>query len=311
MILLQQYYEFMGVSLHCHHLTIPSQGNVHCVVRHDGTLVESNEYYPYGTPFTTAGAVQPYKYGTKELDRMHGLDLYDSEARWYDSLLGRTSTMDPKSEKYYSLSPYLWCAGNPVRFIDPSGKDIVVYDENGELIHHIKTDNINLVYKYLKLITVTESSTAIAGVSTSFDGTSKNDNTIELQRESNISQEEIGIDNPAECSDTKSASEKAGLVINGAATVLSHETEVIEKVSGTILPSIKSAGLALGIAGTIIGTSDAVVNDYINGKSGRATMRILVNGIIGFIGYYNPFCGYSLSLIENKYGELLYNNINY
>ncbi|MGM9803711.1 MAG: hypothetical protein ACI308_05985 [Muribaculaceae bacterium] len=31
------------------------------------------------------------------LGRMHGLDLYDSEARWYDSLLGRTTTMDPKA----------------------------------------------------------------------------------------------------------------------------------------------------------------------------------------------------------------------
>ena len=29
--------------------------------------------------------------------------------------------MDPLAEKYYSLSPYLWCAGNPVKFIDPSG----------------------------------------------------------------------------------------------------------------------------------------------------------------------------------------------
>ena len=115
MILLQQYYEFMGVSLHCHHLTIPSQGNVRCVVRHDGAVVESTDYYPYGTPFTTANSVQPYKYGTKELDCTHGLDLYDSQARWYDSLLGRTSTMDPKAEKYYSLSPYLWYAGNIVR----------------------------------------------------------------------------------------------------------------------------------------------------------------------------------------------------
>ncbi|MDD6019843.1 MAG: hypothetical protein PUD41_05410 [bacterium] len=58
------------------------------------------------------------------LDRTHGLDLYDSEARWYDSLLGRTSTMDPLAEKYYSLSPYLWCAGNPVRFVDPDGRII-------------------------------------------------------------------------------------------------------------------------------------------------------------------------------------------
>ena len=106
--------------------------DVRCVVRQDGVVVESTDYYPYGTPFTTAGAVQPYKYGTKELDRMHGLDLYDSQARWYDSLLGRTSTLDPKAEKYYSFSPYTWCAGNPVRFIDPDGRQPVKYiDENG------------------------------------------------------------------------------------------------------------------------------------------------------------------------------------
>ena len=106
--------------------------DVRSVVRQDGAVVESTDYYPYGTPFTTANSVQPYKYGSKELDRMHGLDLYDSEARWYDSLLGRTSTMDPKAEKYYSFSPYTWCAGNPVRFIDPDGRQPVKYiDENG------------------------------------------------------------------------------------------------------------------------------------------------------------------------------------
>ena len=104
------------------------QGNIRSVVRQDGAVVESTDYYPYGTPFTTAGAVQPYKYGSKELDRMHGLDLYDSQARWYDSLLGRTSTMDPKAEKYYNLSPYLWCAGNPVRYIDPDGNYVIGND---------------------------------------------------------------------------------------------------------------------------------------------------------------------------------------
>ena len=100
------------------------QGNGRSVVRQDGAVVESTDYYPYGTPFTTANSVQPYKYGTKELDRMHGLDLYDSQARWYDSPLGRTTTMDPKSEKYYSISPYLWCAGNPVRFVDQYGMSV-------------------------------------------------------------------------------------------------------------------------------------------------------------------------------------------
>ena len=45
------------------------------------TMVESNEYYPYGGLFSAAASAQPYKYGSKELDRTHGLDLYDSEAR--------------------------------------------------------------------------------------------------------------------------------------------------------------------------------------------------------------------------------------
>ena len=104
------------------------QGNVRIVVRQDGAVVESNEYYPYGGLFAATASVQPYKYSSKELDRTHGLDLYDSEARWYDSLLGRTSTMDPKAEKYYSISPYLWCAGNPMKYVDPSGQMLIITD---------------------------------------------------------------------------------------------------------------------------------------------------------------------------------------
>lgn len=29
--------------------------------------------------------------------------------------------MDPLLEKYYDISPYVYCANNPVRFIDPTG----------------------------------------------------------------------------------------------------------------------------------------------------------------------------------------------
>ena len=63
-----------------HHYIKDYQGNVRCVVRHDGTLVESNEYYPYGGLFSATASTQPNKYGAKELDRTNGLDLYDSEA---------------------------------------------------------------------------------------------------------------------------------------------------------------------------------------------------------------------------------------
>jgi RHS repeat-associated protein len=98
------------------------QGNVRAVIDEEGRLEEVNNYYPYGGLMGAAGSgLQPRKYGGKVLDRENGLDWYDSQARHYDPTTGRTPTMDSKAESYYSLSPYLWCAGNPVRNIDPDG----------------------------------------------------------------------------------------------------------------------------------------------------------------------------------------------
>ena len=66
------------------------------------------------------------KHGGKVLDRENGLDWYDSQARHYDPTAGRTPTMDSKAESFYSMTPYLWCAGNPVRNIDPTGEELIV-----------------------------------------------------------------------------------------------------------------------------------------------------------------------------------------
>ena len=83
------------------------------------------QYYPSGLPWNTnlSPSYQPFKYGGKEFVEMHGLDEYDSEARWYYPAIMRTTTMDPLCEKYYSTSPYTWCGNNPVNFIDPDGMD--------------------------------------------------------------------------------------------------------------------------------------------------------------------------------------------
>lgn len=51
----------------------------------------------------------------------NSLDLYDSHARWYDSMIDRTTSQDPLAEKYYEMSPYLWCAANPIKYIDENG----------------------------------------------------------------------------------------------------------------------------------------------------------------------------------------------
>lgn len=92
-----------------------------------GDIEQRNDYYPSGALMATStgGSVQPYKYNGKELERTGGLDLYDYGARWMDSKIGaRFTTMDPLCEKYYGISPYAYCAGNPVNLIDPDGERI-------------------------------------------------------------------------------------------------------------------------------------------------------------------------------------------
>jgi RHS repeat-associated protein len=87
------------------------------------TRVQATDYYSFGLPYAygTAPERQPYKFGGKELDEMHGLNLYDFEARQKDAILPMFTTLDPLAEKYYAVSPYAYCANNPMRYIDPTG----------------------------------------------------------------------------------------------------------------------------------------------------------------------------------------------
>ena len=41
-------------------------------------------------------------------------------------------SVDPMADKYPNISPYAYCVWNPVKLVDPNGKDIVIVGENGE-----------------------------------------------------------------------------------------------------------------------------------------------------------------------------------
>ena len=106
-----------------HYYLKDHQGNNRVVVDEEGTVEEVNDYYAFGGLMSTSSrqSVQPYKYNGKELDRKGGLDWYDYGARMYDAVLGRWHAVDPMSEKYYGVSPYLYCANNPILLVDPNG----------------------------------------------------------------------------------------------------------------------------------------------------------------------------------------------
>lgn len=47
-------------------------------------------------------------------------------ARYNDSeLLTGWLSVDPMADKYPSMSPYKYCAWNPVKLVDPDGRDII------------------------------------------------------------------------------------------------------------------------------------------------------------------------------------------
>lgn len=112
------------------------QGNNRAVIDQSGNVVQKNDYYPYGLPMGNAAGVpseyyvdtdgQPFKYNEKELERMHGIVLYDYLARLMEPAFPRFLTVDPSCEKYYYMSPYAYCANNFVNAIDPDGRDIVI-----------------------------------------------------------------------------------------------------------------------------------------------------------------------------------------
>ena len=120
------YVDYSGETPIYHTYLTDHQGNVRVVVDENAAVKQVNHYYPYGALFaeSTNGNVQPYKYNGKELDRMHGLDWYDHGARHNDAAIGRWHVVDPLCEKYYDVSPYAYCAGDPVNAIDPDGKSI-------------------------------------------------------------------------------------------------------------------------------------------------------------------------------------------
>jgi len=46
----------------------------------------------------------------------------DFGARFYDPATAIFLQQDPLAEKYYNISPYAYCANNPVNFVDPDGE---------------------------------------------------------------------------------------------------------------------------------------------------------------------------------------------
>ena len=101
---------------------------------HPTTLVHCSLYIVH-CPWT-------FTFSAKEKDSETGLSYFGS--RYYSSDLSIWLSVDPMSDKYPSLSPYTYCADNPVKLVDPNGEEWYV-NESG-YVRQVGDINNNTLY---------------------------------------------------------------------------------------------------------------------------------------------------------------------
>ena len=102
-------------------------GSANWITDIKGTPIQYIHYAPYGELINNqhaAGYDERYKFTGKERDVETGYDYFG--ARFYWATIGHWLSVDPMADKYPNISPYAYCAWNPVKFVDPDGRKIKI-----------------------------------------------------------------------------------------------------------------------------------------------------------------------------------------
>ena len=97
-------------------------GSSSYITGQDGKVSQHTEYIAFGEILFDEHNTEhtmPYLFNGKELDQETGLYYYG--ARYYDPKVSIFVNVDPLVEK--TMQPYAYANNNPVRFIDPTGKE--------------------------------------------------------------------------------------------------------------------------------------------------------------------------------------------
>jgi RHS repeat-associated protein len=101
-------------------------GNTRSTVGQDGSILQVQDYYPFGLNMNANNTVTPspanqFKFNGKEELSEFGAGQLDFSSRYYDPLIGRFSGIDRLATGYAYKSPYDYAENRPVNGIDLDG----------------------------------------------------------------------------------------------------------------------------------------------------------------------------------------------
>jgi RHS repeat-associated protein len=102
-------------------------GSTSIITDKEGRATQFIAYLPFGEALVdehTTRREMPFKFNGKEIDSETGLYYYG--ARYYDPRTAIWKGVDPLAEKYPNVGGYVYCINNPIRVIDPDGREIVI-----------------------------------------------------------------------------------------------------------------------------------------------------------------------------------------
>jgi RHS repeat-associated protein len=75
-----------------------------------------------------------FKFNGKQDNGFSGFT--DFGARWLDKFLGKWTSVDPLAENYTNISNYIFVVNNPIKFIDPDGREIWINYGDGQKVKY-------------------------------------------------------------------------------------------------------------------------------------------------------------------------------
>ena len=113
-------------------------GSANWITDYTGAPIQYIHYAPYGELIDNQQATQydeRYKFTGKERDWETGYDYFGARYWW---LAGTWLSVDPLAGDYPWISPYAYCAWNPVKYVDPDGRDVWELSDDGTIKARIR-----------------------------------------------------------------------------------------------------------------------------------------------------------------------------